>query len=66
MRSLANCITPNASLPKGYDTVVGERGHRLSGDEKQRLAIARVILKDPRIVILVFEPRSLAERGRHF
>ena len=40
------------SLPDGYDTVVGERGHRLSGGEKQRLAIARVILRDPRIVIL--------------
>lgn len=40
------------SLADGYDTVVGERGHRLSGGEKQRLAIARVILKDPRIVIL--------------
>ena len=40
------------SLPDGYDTVVGERGHRLSGGEKQRIAIARVILKDPRIVIL--------------
>jgi ATP-binding cassette subfamily B protein len=39
-------------LPGGYDTVVGERGHRLSGGEKQRLAIARVILRDPRIVIL--------------
>ena len=41
-----------ASLPGGYDTVVGERGYRLSGGEKQRLAIARVILKDPRILIL--------------
>lgn len=41
-----------ASLPNGYDTVVGERGHRLSGGEKQRLAIARVILKDPRILVL--------------
>jgi ATP-binding cassette, subfamily B, bacterial len=41
-----------ASLPEGYDTVVGERGHRLSGGEKQRVAIARVILKDPRILIL--------------
>jgi ATP-binding cassette subfamily B protein len=40
------------SLPAGYDTIVGERGHRLSGGEKQRLAIARVILKDPRILIL--------------
>jgi ATP-binding cassette subfamily B protein len=39
-------------LPDGYDTVVGERGYRLSGGEKQRLAIARVILKNPRILIL--------------
>jgi ATP-binding cassette, subfamily B, bacterial len=40
------------ALPDGYDTVVGDRGHRLSGGEKQRLAIARVLLKDPAIVIL--------------
>ncbi len=39
-------------LPKGYDTVVGERGYRLSGGEKQRIALARVILKDPRILVL--------------
>ncbi|MDX6200834.1 MAG: ATP-binding cassette, subfamily bacterial, partial [Frankiales bacterium] len=37
---------------KGYDTIVGERGYRLSGGEKQRIAIARVILKDPRVLIL--------------
>ena len=41
-----------ASLPDGYDTVVGERGHRLSGGEKQRVAIARLLLKDPALVIL--------------
>lgn len=41
-----------ASLPEGYDTVVGERGYKLSGGEKQRLAIARAILKNPRILIL--------------
>ena len=41
-----------ADLPDGYDTVVGERGYRLSGGEKQRIAIARVILKDPRILVL--------------
>src|SRR4051794_19192924 len=41
-----------ASLPDGYDTIVGERGYRLSGGEKQRLAIARVLLKRPAIVIL--------------
>jgi ATP-binding cassette subfamily B protein len=41
-----------ASLPDGYDTVVGERGYRLSGGEKQRVAIARVILKDPCILVL--------------
>ncbi len=40
------------ALPEGYDTVVGERGYRLSGGEKQRLAIARMLLKDPAIVIL--------------
>jgi ATP-binding cassette subfamily B protein len=39
-------------MPEGYDTVVGERGYRMSGGEKQRLAIARVVLKDPRILIL--------------
>jgi ATP-binding cassette, subfamily B, bacterial len=39
-------------LPDGYETVVGERGFKLSGGEKQRVAIARVILKDPRILIL--------------
>ena len=39
-------------MPDGYDTVVGERGYRLSGGEKQRLSIARVILKDPRILVL--------------
>jgi ATP-binding cassette subfamily B protein len=39
-------------LPNSYDTVVGERGYRLSGGEKQRIAIARVILKNPRILVL--------------
>jgi ATP-binding cassette subfamily B protein len=39
-------------LPEGYDTVVGERGYKLSGGEKQRVAIARVLIKDPRILIL--------------
>ena len=41
-----------AALPRAYETVVGERGYRLSGGEKQRVAIARVVLKDPRILIL--------------
>ncbi len=40
------------SLPEGYETVVGERGYRLSGGEKQRIALARVILEDSRILIL--------------
>ena len=40
------------ALPEGYDTIVGERGYRLSGGEKQRIALARVILKNPRILVL--------------
>ncbi|MBO9542334.1 ABC transporter ATP-binding protein [bacterium] len=48
----ANIHEMIASLPEGYDTTVGERGYRLSGGEKQRLALARVILKSPRILIL--------------
>ena len=41
-----------AGLPEGYETIVGERGYKLSGGEKQRLAIARALLKNPRILIL--------------
>jgi ATP-binding cassette subfamily B protein len=48
----ANIHEVIARLPEGYDSIVGERGYRLSGGEKQRLAIARVILKDPRILVL--------------
>ena len=48
----ANIHTFIMDLPDGYDTIVGERGYRLSGGEKQRIALARVILKDPRILVL--------------
>jgi ATP-binding cassette subfamily B protein len=48
----ANIHGKISELPEGYDTVVGERGYKLSGGDKQRLAIARVILKDPSILIL--------------
>jgi ATP-binding cassette, subfamily B, bacterial len=48
----ANIHDRIAELPEGYDTIVGERGYKMSGGEKQRLAIARVVLKDPRILIL--------------
>jgi len=50
-------------LPAGLDTVVGERGYRMSGGEKQRLAIARVFLKDPRILILDEATSSLDTRS---
>ncbi len=50
--SAANILDFIESLPDGFETVVGERGYRLSGGEKQRMAIARVILKDPCILIL--------------
>ncbi|MCU1377915.1 MAG: transporter ATP-binding protein [Acidimicrobiales bacterium] len=54
-----------ASLPEGYDTLVGERGHRLSGGEKQRLAIARMLLKDPAVVILDEATSHLDAENEH-
>ncbi|MEV5972732.1 ABC transporter ATP-binding protein [Streptomyces sp. NPDC051921] len=54
-----------ASLPDAYDTLVGERGYRFSGGEKQRLAIARTILRDPPVLILDEATSALDTRTEH-
>jgi len=54
-----------AALPQGYETVVGARGHRFSGGEKQRLAIARTLLRDPRVLVLDEATSALDTRTEH-
>lgn len=54
-----------AALPEGYDTLVGERGYRFSGGEKQRLALARTILRDPPVLVLDEATSALDTRTEH-
>ncbi len=62
---IANIYTFISELPDGFDTIVGERGYRLSGGEKQRMAIARVVLKDPQVLILDEATSSLDSQSEY-
>lgn len=61
----ANIHDTIMSFPDGYDTMVGERGYRLSGGEKQRIALARVLLKDPEVMILDEATSALDSHSEH-
>lgn len=63
--NLASLFTLNCRMPQGYSTMVGERGLKLSGGEKQRICLARALLKKPKILLLDEATSGLDAESEH-